>query len=144
MNSFRSRTPLFLMEIILALFLFSIAAMVCIQIFVTSHLNIKASSSLTFAVSEAQTLSELFTGSSNPEDALSLYSDSIQRLGKDTYRQYYDVQYAPVDFASNPAYYMDIKLSQNNKLETLNLSFIQRFQEQELYTLEVQKAVAIQ
>lgn len=58
-----SKSGLFLIELILGIFFFSVCATICAQIFVKSHTLSKKSVDLTHAVSFSQSLAEEFTAS---------------------------------------------------------------------------------
>lgn len=55
-----SRSTLFLLELIIAIFFFSVASTVCIQLFAKSHLLSKQTINENHAVTQAQTLAEGF------------------------------------------------------------------------------------
>lgn len=57
-----SRTGLFLMELILAILLFALASVLCIQMFVKSHTLSKSSVELNHSILWAQNVSEIFYG----------------------------------------------------------------------------------
>lgn len=57
-----SKSGLFLMELILAIFFFSIAAAICVRLFVTSHQLSRESVQLNHAVTMAESIAEAFYG----------------------------------------------------------------------------------
>ena len=58
-----SRSTLFLLELIIAIFFFSVASTVCIQLFAKSHLLSKQTINENHAVTQTQNLAESFLGS---------------------------------------------------------------------------------
>lgn len=75
-----SRASLFLMELIMSILFFSLAAAVCVQLFVKSHSLSQSSLELNHAVVECESLAELIFGSNaDPkEDGKSLWvNDTI-------------------------------------------------------------------
>lgn len=66
MNSHSSKAGLFLMELIIAILVFSIAGAVCVQLFAKSYMLSIHSRELSNAVSLAQSQAEIFYG--NPGD----------------------------------------------------------------------------
>lgn len=66
-----SRTGLFLMELILAVLLFSLASILCIQMFVKSHTLSKSSVELNHSILWAQNVSEAFYGCNGNASAMS-------------------------------------------------------------------------
>lgn len=77
-----SKSGLFLMELILAIFFFSIAAAICVRLFVTSHRLSRESVQLNHAVTMAESIAEAFYGCNGEEAQLipllnDLYSGSV-------------------------------------------------------------------
>lgn len=71
-----SKSGLFLMELILAIFFFSIAAAICVRLFVTSHQLSRESVQLNHAVTMAESIAEAFYGCNGEEAQLvSLLAD---------------------------------------------------------------------
>lgn len=66
-----SKSGLFLMELILAIFFFSIASAICVRLFVTSHQLSKQSVQLNDAVTMAESIAEAFYGCNGDEAQLS-------------------------------------------------------------------------
>ena len=60
---------IFLIELILAIFFFSLASAVCVQIFVKSHLLSRASQRLSHAVNECCSIAEVLTGADSLDTA---------------------------------------------------------------------------
>lgn len=60
MNNNSSRSGLFLMELILSIFIFSVASAICIQLFIGSHTLSKKSITLNNAVTWCQNVAECF------------------------------------------------------------------------------------
>ena len=65
---------IFLIELILAIFFFSLASAVCVQIFVKSHLLSKDAEKLNFAVNECSSIAELITAT-DCTSPMTLYYD---------------------------------------------------------------------
>lgn len=69
-----SKLSLFLMELIVAIFFFSLAAAVCIRLFTSAHLLAEKTENLSSAVMWSQNLSEAFNGKAgNIHDIADLY-----------------------------------------------------------------------
>lgn len=64
-----SKSGLFLMELILAILFFCVAAAICVELFVTSHQLSSQSVSLNHAVTTAESIAEAFYGCDGDEDA---------------------------------------------------------------------------
>ncbi len=75
-NRSSSKTGLFLMELIIAIFFFSLAGALCIKMFVESHRISKDSVELHHGVLWTQNLAESFYGcNGNPDDVVSLFEE---------------------------------------------------------------------
>lgn len=57
-----SKSSLFLMEVIIALLIFSLASTVCIRLFVKSHTLSTETKNLNYAITQSQNLAEAFVG----------------------------------------------------------------------------------
>ena len=78
MRNNSSRTSLFLMELIIAIFFFSLAGAVCIQLFVRSHVISNSSVELNYSVLWAQNVAEAFCGCNGNIDRMTdLLEDSF-------------------------------------------------------------------
>ncbi len=90
-----SRSSLFLMELIMSILFFSLAAAVCVQLFVQSHTLSKSSVELNHAVVECESLAELIYGTNGDPslDGLSVWNgDTITySYDKDFNKQYGDI-----------------------------------------------------
>lgn len=67
-----SKSGLFLMELILAIFFFSVAAAICVRLFVTSHELSRESVRLNHAVTMAESIAEAFYGCNGDEAQLAI------------------------------------------------------------------------
>ena len=73
MNNNARKTGLFLMELIIAILFFSLAAAICIQLFVKSHMISERSIALNHSILLAQNTAEIFYATNgNPEKMASL------------------------------------------------------------------------
>ena len=89
------RSTLFLMELIMAILLFSLAAAVCVQVFVKSHTIEKESTALTKAVFASSSVAEIFRSSDDYEELL--LAEFPQAISEnDGYLIYYDEDFSPV------------------------------------------------
>lgn len=80
MRNNSSKTSLFLMELIIAIFFFSLAGAVCIQLFVRSHVISNSSVELNYGVLWAQNVAEAFCGcNGNIGQMAALLEDSVTR-----------------------------------------------------------------
>lgn len=93
-------SSIFLIELILAIFFFSLASAVCVQIFVKSHLLSQSSQQLNFAVRECGSVAELLTtadGLSHFGLQLASLYPQAEQSDFPTVTLYYDRQFCPCD-----------------------------------------------
>lgn len=70
MKNRRSRSTLFLMELIIAIFFFAITSAVCAQLFAKSHQVSHKTTQLTNAISQAQNIAEAFRSANGDFEVL--------------------------------------------------------------------------
>lgn len=79
MKNKSSKSGLFLMELILSIFFFSLSGAICVQLFVKSHLISQQSVDLNRAVECCQNVAEVFYGcNGNKEEMMLLLDNSYQ------------------------------------------------------------------
>ncbi|MDD3218560.1 MAG: hypothetical protein PHC41_05945 [Lachnospiraceae bacterium] len=88
----RSKSSLFLIELILCILIFSIASAICIQVFVKAHTRSRDSVNLNHAVEEAESIAELLRS----DTALDLVYPEGQQTGE-SFVITYDDTWIPVD-----------------------------------------------
>ncbi len=77
-------SSLFLMELIIAILMFSLCAAVCINIFIRAHSIKNNSYDLTMAVMHTSNMAEIFSNSSNFEELFEVQYDSLSIQNSDT------------------------------------------------------------
>ena len=132
-----SRGNLFLIEIILGILFFSIAAAVCVQLFVKAHTMGAASTDLNRGVALAQTAAETFRAceGSLPETGRLL---SAENKGDETIVAYYDAQGTPCG-ENEAVYVLSIIGSKENYLSSGLISVVR--EGEEIYNLRTDFAV---
>lgn len=80
MNSKNSKSSLFLMELILSIMFFSLAAAICVQLFVKSHVLSRNSVELNHAVVECESAIEYFIGNDGNIDNYETYYNENMEL----------------------------------------------------------------
>lgn len=137
----RSKSSLFLIELIVVILFFSIAGTVCIQLFVKSHLLSTKTKALNQCVKYAQNYAEVFTnmnGSRN--DFLDFLDNPVLSEDKTAYHIYFDKEFQITgDF--DKAFY-DLKLvfdASDNNISVLNMNFYKISDNTLLYGIDVKK-----
>ena len=90
------RSSLFLLELIIAILLFILAAAICVQVFVKSHLLEQKSNDLSQAVLASASVAEILRSDGDYEDLL-LHKLGAKKLADGRYRIYYDENWGLTD-----------------------------------------------
>lgn len=106
-----SRTSLFLMELIISIFLFTVSSAVCIRLFVQAHFKEKAAKELQFALTEVQNAYEEIRGLAYAPDRL--LQNSLQ---------YYDENFRTCN-ADSASYCMTVSTYNNKEMLEAEISF---------------------
>ncbi len=129
-----SKSSLFLMELIMSILFFSLAAAVCVQLFVQSHTLSKSSVELNHAVVECESLAELIYGTDgNPTlDGLSVWDgDTITySYDKDFNKQYGVIPDTPYSLVCNR-----ITDPLKPRLVTYDISFINQKDDKVIFSI---------
>lgn len=91
-----SKSSLFLMELIIALFFFSLASTVCIRLFVKSHTMSTQTNNINYAVTQAQNLAEAFLGFEGDMEQLQLLYEGSELSHDNRLLTIYDDSYCCV------------------------------------------------
>lgn len=103
------RSTIFLMELIMAILIFSLAATVCVQVFVKSHIIEKDSNQLSNAVFASVSVAEIIRSSDDYDSVLFTQYPFMLR-SNDTYSIFYDNNWT-VTYESNAKYCLKISFS---------------------------------
>lgn len=134
----KSKTSLFLMELIIIILFFSLASAVCVQFFVKSHLIGQKTKELNFAVAAAQGFAEVMRGTDGSiESILAAYPDAIQ--GDDTFFEiFYDENFLSCD-PDKAVYVCDVTLLPNGAIQNMEISVVKLSTFEEIYFLTATK-----
>ncbi len=94
-NRTKSKSSLFLMEMIITLLFFSIASAVCVQLFAKAHTLSRQAEDLNFAVAVSQNFAEVMRGTDGTMDSLLEHFPDAEQTGSDTLIQYYNADFSP-------------------------------------------------
>lgn len=139
MNKYRkSKTSLFLMELVITILFFSMSAAVCMQLFVKSHILGQQTQELNHAVCEAQGFAEVMRGTDGTlEEIVALYPDAITD-GETFFEVYYDEDFKKCDF-SGAVYVADVTLTPNGAIQNMDIKIVRLSDYEEIYTLNATK-----
>lgn len=103
------RSSLFLMELIIAILLFSVAAMVCVQIFVKAHLISRQTQEMSHALEKVSGFTELFLSDGSLNEQIAQITDGMAETdGESDFRVYYDADWQ-ICKAENASYLVKIQ-----------------------------------
>lgn len=129
------RSNLFLLELILAILFFSLAATICVQYFVKSHTMEMNSAERNYAVNCAATVAEVLRSSDEPLNALEDYFPDGEAEGN-LYYIYYDKNWQPAK-SDDSAYLLTLNLSEKNAMLTGDIDITK--EDVSIYSLSVKK-----
>lgn len=136
----KSRSSLFLMEMIITICFFSFASAICVQCFVKAHLIDKKTIELNHAVEISQNLAEIMRGTEGDiYSIMAMYPESIQ--GDDDYfTLFYDSDFNPCS-AGEARYAADVTLTQKNSLITIDINVTNVDELSIIYSLQATKYI---
>ncbi len=120
MNNARSRSSLFLMEMIVTILFFSLAAAVCVKCFINAHIMGRETTELNHAVAIATGYAEVMRGTNGDIDSIAAVFPEAVR-GDDTFFEvFYDASFNPCDHDS-AEYVGDVTLTPNGAIQNMNV-----------------------
>ncbi len=139
MNKYlKSKTSLFLMELIITILLFAACGAVCVKLFVTSHVMTLETVELNRSVSIAQGFAEVMRGTDGDiSSVLEHYPDAI-RGGEGFFEVYYDEDFVPCKF-EEASYVGDVTMTPNGAIQNMEVRIVRLSDYKDIYTLNVTK-----
>lgn len=134
------RSSLFLFEIIIALFFFCVASMLCLQLFAKAHVLSQEAKELDMAVNQTASIAELFQNEEHPLSYLqSQYPHSRISDSGETLILFYDTDWIS---CSEESFYYQIQVDVTAKDALIYGSITAKNRDGEaLYSLETNKLV---
>lgn len=133
-----SRSSLFLMEMIVTILFFSLAAAVCVKCFVSAHMMGKETYELNHAIAIATGYAEGMRGTDGDIDSImAVFPDAVK--GDDSYIMlFYDDQFNPCD-ADDAVYAGDVTLEPNGAIQNMTVKIIRVEDSSIIYELNATK-----
>lgn len=125
-NNSTSKTGLFLMELMMAILFFCLAAAVCVQMFIKGHILSDRSVSLNHAVVYCESMAETFYSCDG----------NLQEM-KDFLEGTTTIEDHIINWNPDDSFKITGTLSEDNGLLNLNISCIQNSSDEEIYSLSV-------
>lgn len=139
MNQYsKSKTSLFLMELIITILLFSVCSAVCMKLFAASNLLSKQTKELNNAVACAQGYVEVMRGTSGDfNDIVAIYKNAVV-IDETTFEVFYDGDFNPCEY-NNAKYISDIIVEPNGAIQNIIVKIIRLEDYAEIYNLTATK-----
>lgn len=137
-NRSKSKSSLFLMEMIVTILFFSIASAICVRLFAASHILSKQADELNMAVAASQSFVEVMRGTDGSIEKLLEQFPNAELINDHTLEQYYDESYTECVF-EDAVYVAEITLSDTNAFHVINTRFINMNTKEIVYELSATK-----
>lgn len=139
MNKFeKSKSSLFLMEMIITILLFSVCGAICMRLFAASNTLSRQTKELNKAVAVAQGFAEVMRGTDGTlQSIMEEYPNSVS--GSDGYFEvFYDKDFTECPY--NEAVYVgDITLTPNGAIQNMEVRIVRLSDYEEIYSLTATK-----
>lgn len=133
-----SKSSLFLLEMMISILFFSIAAAVCVQVFVKAHLVSRDAVNLNMAASAASSAAELLAQGDGREELLQEFPEAGE-TGEGNICVYYDEGWFLCG-EQDAVFFMEIALSKKERMEYGDIRVMDE-QGEEIYLLSVRNYI---
>jgi len=134
----KSKTSLFLMELIITILFFSVCAAVCMQLFVQTHLLGQKTRELNHAVATAQGCAEVMRGTDGSIDEILKFYPSAVSDNETFLEVYYDSDFKVCEY-TDAAYVADITLKPNGAIQNMDINIVRMDDLEVIYSLNCTK-----
>lgn len=139
MNKYlKSKTSLFLMEMIITVLLFAICSAVCVKFFALTHTISQDTKELNESVALAQGFAEVMRGTDGDIDSIIAQYPKAVRGGDDFFEVFYDEDFNICDY-DNAVYVGDVSLSPTGAIQNMEVKIVRLSDYKEIYTLTATK-----
>ncbi|MBR1909195.1 MAG: hypothetical protein IJ821_01270 [Lachnospiraceae bacterium] len=134
----KSKTSLFLMELIITILLFAACGAVCVKLFVTSYVMTKETVELNEAVSIAQGFAEVMRGTNGDIDSVIEHYPEAVRGDAGFFEVFYDEEFEPCEYGE-AVYVSDVTMTPNGAIQNMEVRIVRLSDYRDIYTLNVTK-----
>lgn len=139
MNKYlKSKTSLFLMELIITILLFAACGAVCVRLFVTSYVMTQDTVELNESVSIAQGFAEVMRGTDGDIDSVLEQYPTAVRGDEGFFEVFYDEEFEVCSY-ENASYVADVTMQPNGAIQNLEVRIVRLRDFKEIYTLDATK-----
>lgn len=132
------RSSLFLLELMIAILMFSVASAWCVRLFVTARTVVSETEQQNRALNLASGYAEAFLASADFEAFLMEEGAEKETAGNALYRFFYDKDWN-ICGEEDAAFYFEAVISEKDDFEKCSFSFSRMEGEEILYLLDVEK-----
>lgn len=134
----KSKTSLFLMELVIAIMFFSVCAAICMQLFVQAHIIGNKTRELNYAVASAQGFAEVMRGTDGSIEEILKYYPMAASDNETFFEVYYDGDFNPCEY-SDATYVGDVTLTPNGVIQNMNVKIVKIADYEEIFSLNATK-----
>ena len=134
----KSKTSLFLMELIITILLFAACGAVCVKLFVTSYVMTQDTVELNEAVSIAQGFAEVMRGTDGDIDSVLEHYPRAVRGGEGFFEVFYDDDFEICGY-EEASYVSDVTMTPNGAIQNMEVRVVRLSDYKEIYTLDATK-----
>lgn len=139
MNKYlKSKTSLFLMELIITILLFAACGAICMKLFVTSHIITRETVELNEAVSVAQGFAEVMRGTDGDISSVMEHYPSAVYGGEGFFEVFYDEDFEVCEY-DRASYVGDVTMSPNGAIQNMEVRIVRLSDYKDIYTLNATK-----
>ena len=139
MNKYlKSKTSLFLMELIITILLFAACGAVCVKMFVASHVMSRETVELNEAVSIAQGFAEVMRGTDGEIGSILEHYPNAVYGGEGFFEVYYDEEFEECKY-DKAAYIGDVTMTPNGAIQNIEVRIVRLSDYKDIYTLNATK-----
>ena len=134
----RSRSSLFLMEMIVTILFFSLAAAICVRCFVSAHMMGKETYELNHAIAIATGYAEVMRGTNGDINSIQAVCPDSVKVDDSYLMIFYDSSFNPCD-PETAVYAGDVTLTPNGAIQNMHVKIIRVEDSEIIYELDATK-----
>ena len=139
MNKYlKSKTSLFLMELIITILLFAACGAVCMKLFVTSYVMTQDTVELNESVSIAQGFAEVMRGTDGDISSVIEHYPTAIRGGEEFFEVFYDEDFEACSY-NTASYVGDVTMTPNGAIQNMEVRIVRLRDNKDIYTLNATK-----
>lgn len=139
MNKYvKSKTSLFLMELIITILLFAVCGAICMRLFAAAHSLSNETRELNNAVACAQGYAEVMRGTDGSIESMMDMYPGAAKGGDDFFEVFYDGDFNRCEYG-DAKYACDVSITPNGAIQNIEIRIVRLSDYKEIYTLNATK-----